>query len=68
MTHSPLAILAMPKPFHGHIGMIQRNAIQSWTHLSPRPEIFLCGDRSRNRRNHCRIESRTPPKRRPTTG
>ena len=43
MTHSPLAILAMPKPFHGHIGMIQRNAIQSWTHLSPRPEIFLCG-------------------------
>jgi hypothetical protein len=44
MMHSPLAILAMPKPFHGHIGMIQRNAIQSWTHLSPRPEIFLCGE------------------------
>jgi hypothetical protein len=44
MTHSPLAILAMPKPFLGHIGMIQRNAIQSWIHLTPRPEIFLCGE------------------------
>jgi hypothetical protein len=34
----------MPKPFRGHIGMIQRNAIQSWTRLAPRPDIFLCGE------------------------
>lgn len=39
-----LTILAMPKPFHGHIGVIQRNAITSWTKLVPRPEIFLFGE------------------------
>jgi len=33
----------MPKPFHGHIGTIQRNAIASWTKLQPRPEIILFG-------------------------
>jgi hypothetical protein len=39
----PLTILAMPKPFRGHIGIIQRNAITSWTKLQPRPEIILFG-------------------------
>ena len=34
----------MPKPFRGHIGVIQRNAITSWTKLSPRPRIFLFGE------------------------
>ncbi len=38
-----LTILAMPKPFQGHIATIQRNAITSWTQLRPRPEIFLFG-------------------------
>lgn len=33
----------MPKPYHGHIGTIQRNAIASWTKLKPRPEIILFG-------------------------
>jgi hypothetical protein len=33
----------MPKPFLGHIGVIQRNAITSWTKLEPRPEIILFG-------------------------
>jgi hypothetical protein len=40
---TPITILAMPKPFHGHIGTIQRNAITSWTKLQPRPEIILFG-------------------------
>ncbi len=44
MTSPLVSILAMPKPFHGHIGVIQRNAITSWTKLSPRPEIFLFGE------------------------
>ena len=46
MTSSPpLTILAMPKPFRGHIGIIQRNAITSWTRLlRPRPEIYLFGE------------------------
>ena len=38
-----ITILAMPKPFRGHIGTIQRNAITSWTRLQPRPEIILFG-------------------------
>jgi hypothetical protein len=40
----PITILAMPKPFRGHIGTIQRNAITSWTKLQPRPEIYLFGE------------------------
>lgn len=39
-----LTIFSLPKPFHGHIDVIQRNAIQSWTLLRPRPEIILFGD------------------------
>jgi hypothetical protein len=38
-----LTILAVPKAFHGHIGVIQRNAIASWTSLHPRPDIRLYG-------------------------
>ena len=38
-----ITILAMPKPFHGHAGLIQRNAIASWTKLQPRPEVILFG-------------------------
>lgn len=34
----------MPKAFRGHIGVIQRNAVKSWTMLSIRPEVILCGD------------------------
>ncbi len=44
MTGSLVTILAMPKPFDGHIGVIQRNAIKSWTKLEPRPDIFLFGE------------------------
>jgi hypothetical protein len=39
-----LTIFSAPKPFKGHIGTIQRNAIHSWTLLDPRPEIILFGD------------------------
>lgn len=39
-----LTLFAIPKAFHGEIGRIQRNAIRSWTLLSPRPEIILLGD------------------------
>jgi hypothetical protein len=44
MTGSLFTTLAMPKPFTGHIGVIQRNAIKSWTKLEPRPDIFLFGE------------------------
>ena len=39
-----LSIFSVPKPFRGHIGLIQRNAIQSWTKLTPNPEVLLIGE------------------------
>lgn len=39
-----ITIFAVPKSFIGHIGIIQRNAIESWTKLIPRPEIILLGN------------------------
>jgi hypothetical protein len=42
-----LTIFSIPKAFKGHIGVIQRNAIKSWTMLQPKnqpcPEIILLG-------------------------
>jgi hypothetical protein len=38
-----LTILSTPKSFHGIFEIIQTNAITSWTHLDPRPEIILFG-------------------------
>lgn len=39
-----LTIFSMPKPFREHSGIIQRNALTSWTLLKPRPEIILFGN------------------------
>ncbi len=39
-----LTLFSIPKPFRGHIGLIQRNAIQSWTQLRPVCEVILFGD------------------------
>lgn len=39
-----LTIFSIPKPFRGSIGIIQRNAIQSWLQLAPKCEIILFGD------------------------
>ena len=39
-----LTLFTIPKPSRGHIGVIQRNAIQSWTLLRPACEIILFGD------------------------
>lgn len=38
-----LTLFTCPKPFHGHIGVIQRNAIRSWTLLRG-TEIILFGE------------------------
>jgi hypothetical protein len=38
-----LTILSTPKAFTGLFSVIQRNAIESWTKLEPRPEIILFG-------------------------
>jgi hypothetical protein len=39
-----MTLFATPKAFQAHIGVIQRNALRSWTLLRPRPEILLLGD------------------------
>src|SRR5712664_779088 len=39
-----LTLFAVPKPFKGHFGVIQRNAISQWVRLRPKPEILLFGD------------------------
>lgn len=39
-----ITFFATPKPFRGHIGIIQRNAIQSWKLLHPEAEVILFGD------------------------
>lgn len=39
-----LTIFSTPKPFRGHINIIQRNAIQSWKRIHPDVEIILFGD------------------------
>jgi len=42
-SRAALTLFATPKRFDGHIGVIQRNAIQSWARLNPRPDIILFG-------------------------
>ena len=39
-----LTIFTIPKPFKGHISIIQKNAISSWMLLQPACEIILFGD------------------------
>jgi len=38
-----LTIFTTPKPFRGHIGVIQTNAVQSWLLLHPECEVILFG-------------------------
>jgi hypothetical protein len=39
-----LTFFTTAKPFHGHAGIIQRNALESWTLLHPDVEVILFGD------------------------
>jgi hypothetical protein len=39
-----LTVFAIPRAFERHIGVAQRNAIQSWCALKPRPRVILLGD------------------------
>jgi len=39
-----LTLFSIPKPFHGHTGVIQRNALESWALLKPACEILLLGE------------------------
>jgi hypothetical protein len=46
-----LTIFTVPKPFEGHIGTIQRNALRSWTQLRPQCQVIICGDEVGSRTN-----------------
>lgn len=39
-----ITFFTTPKPFLGHIGTIQRNAIESWKRVHPQAEVILFGD------------------------
>jgi hypothetical protein len=39
-----LTLFSIPKPFVGHIGVIQRNALCSWMHLGEGVQVILLGD------------------------
>lgn len=39
-----ITIFSCPRPFHGHLNIIQRNAIKSWALLRPKPEVILLGN------------------------
>ena len=38
-----LTLFSIPKPFQGHIGIIQTNAVRSWACLHPDIEVILLG-------------------------
>jgi GT2 family glycosyltransferase len=44
LRQSNVTLFAMPKPFRGHNGVIQKNALASWTRLDIVSEIILLGD------------------------
>jgi hypothetical protein len=39
-----ITIFGTPRPFRGHFGIIQRNAIGSWMQLRPRPQVLVMGN------------------------
>jgi len=39
-----LTLFSTPKPFRGHLGVIQRNALKSWKLLHPDVEVILFGN------------------------
>src|SRR5258708_30531218 len=43
-TLFPYTTLFRSKPFRDHSGIIQRNALRSWTQLHPDIEVILFGD------------------------
>ena len=44
MNEPGITLFTAPKPFEGHIGLIQRNALGSWLALGPQVQVLLVGD------------------------
>jgi hypothetical protein len=56
-----LTLFTLPKPFRGHINVIQRNAIESWRRLHPDVEIILFGDEEGTREAAQEFRARHEP-------
>jgi hypothetical protein len=41
-----ITFFTIPKPFEGHIGVIQRNALRSWLHVAPGVQVIAIGETS----------------------
>ena len=39
-----ITFFTIPKPFEGHIGTIQRNALASWTKVDSAGQVLVLGD------------------------
>jgi hypothetical protein len=39
-----VTLFTVPKPWTGHVGVIQHNAVGSWKELGDQVEVILCGD------------------------
>jgi hypothetical protein len=39
-----ITFFTIPKPFEGHVGTIQRNALASWTRVDPAAQVLVLGD------------------------
>jgi hypothetical protein len=42
-----VTFFTIPKPFEGHVGMIQRNALRSWLRLAPDVQVIAIGEMDR---------------------
>ena len=40
-----ITFFTIPKPFEGHIGVIQRNALRSWSRAAPGAQVIAIGER-----------------------
>lgn len=56
-----LTIFGVPKPFYGHIAVIQHNALDSWAALEPPCELVLFGDEPGVAEAAARVRARHEP-------
>ena len=56
-----LTVFTLPKPFRGHIGSIQQNAIKSWLRLQPACEVILFGDEPGTKEMAAQVGARYEP-------
>jgi hypothetical protein len=56
-----ITFFATPKPFRGHIGIIQRNAIHSWKLMHPDAEVILFGNEEGAAETARELEARHEP-------